>query len=204
MARQPTAGCRDHEPVDRIAYTWFEYHLPEGASDDGGRAAARLDRLGSYLADLRQNDRAAIDPRVRLPLAKALAAVTLYGPSFDELRAILENDPADEAAFRFGAELIVRHKLGVLRYRDREYLEGFRPMPAPAPLAPGEVVRLARDSATTAELSTLQTAIGFVRATDRDLDGALESFRTAVALDPDNRVARQNLADLEAIAAQGR
>jgi hypothetical protein len=195
---------RGLEPVDRVAYTWFEYHLPGDGGDDSDSAAARIDRLGSHLAELLLGDPAARDPRVRLPLAKALAAVNLYGPALDQVRAILAADPADEPAFRFGAELIVRHKLGVLRYRDLEYLEGFRPLPDPAPLAPAELVRLARDSGTAGELSTLQTALGFVRAADRDLAGALDAFRIAVALDPGNRVARENLAQLEAVAAAGR
>jgi len=195
---------RGIEPVDRVAYTWFEYHLPEGGGDDSGPAAARIDRLGSHLSELLLNDSAAQDPRVRLPLARAFAAVNLYGPALEQVRAILAADPADEAAFRFGAELIVRHKLGVLRYRGQEYLEGFRPLPEPVPLPPPELVRLARDSGTTEELSTLETALGFVRAADRDLAGALDRFRIAVALDPGNRVARENLAQLEAVAAARR
>jgi hypothetical protein len=193
---------RDLEPVARIAYTWFEYDVTAGVGEGLARSTAAIDQLGSYLADLRQRDPAMRDPRVRLPLAKALAAVTLYGPAFEEVRAILASDPADEQAFRFGAELIVRHKLGVLRYRDREYLEGFRSLPAPAPLTPAELVACAGDSGTTKELSTLHTAVGFVRATGRDLAGALAAFQFAVALDPGNNVARENLAQLEAVVGR--
>ena len=190
---------RDVEPVDRIAYTWFEYRLPDDSESEKRNQWQRLDRLGGHLQSLR-SDRALDDPTLRLTLAEAFATVTLYGPAFEEIRTVLRQDPANEAALRLGGELIVRHKLGVLKYRGDEYLTGFRKPPPAFRLEPPEVVDLALGTGVGDELSTLYTVLGSSRFSERRLSEAIVATRMAWAMDPANDVARDNLRQMEAIA----
>jgi len=193
------AWLRDREPDDRVAYTWFGYHLPESGADEKSTADERLDRIGAHLEWLRSQDPAFSDPELRLVMAQTLAEVTLYGSAFDVIRSILKEQPDNEDALRFGGSLIVRHKLGVLRYRGLEYLQGFREPPVPAPLAAEPLIRDARDAGVADVVSSMYTLLGFSRFELRDLDGAVGATRIAVGLDPSNLVARENLQDLESL-----
>jgi hypothetical protein len=190
---------RDIEPADQIAYTWFEYRLPERVDTELETERETLDRLGGHLEGLRQ-DPVFDDPAARLVLAEALAAATLYGPAFDEIRTVLDESPADQGALRLGGELIVRHKLGVLRYRGDEYLTGFRDPPPAAQLEPWQVVELSVAAEIGREMSTLYTLFGSERFKQRRLDDALVATRMAAAMDSSNTVARDNLRQMEAIA----
>ncbi len=190
---------RDLEPVDQIAYTWFEYRLPERSDSEHLAQWQRLDRLGGHLLHVR-GETAFSDPRLRLTLAGTLAAVTLYGPAFNEIRSVLDEHPEDEGALRLGGELIVRHKLGILRYRGDEYLTGFREPPVAASLQPHEVVDLALAAEVGEQTSTLYTMLGSAWLGERRLGDAMIATRMAVALDPSNGVARDNLQQLEIIA----
>ena len=190
---------RDLEPVDQIAYTWFEYRLPDDPHPEKEAHWRRLDLLGGHLQRLRR-DPALADPMFRLTLAETLAAVTLYGPAFDEIRSVLHDHPADAPALRLGGELIVRHKLGVLRYRDDEYLTGFRSPPAAVQLEPPEVVDLALGAGVGEQVSTLYTLLGSSRFSERKLSESIVATRMALAMDPANGVARDNLRQMEAIA----
>jgi len=194
---------RDLKPDDRVAYTWFEYRLPEGSRGDRLAEWRRLDRLGGHLQWLRR-DPALADARLRLSLARTLAAVTLYGPAFDEIRAVLDERSDDESALRLGGELIVRHKLGVLRYRGQEYLQGFRDPPGAFRLEPHEVVELALDAGAGEQVSTLYTLLGSARFGEGKLQGAIVATRMALAMDPSNDIARDNLREMEAIARRTR
>ncbi len=190
---------RDLQPDDRVAYTWFEYHLPESDSEPPTVVGDRLDRIGAHLEWIRRQDPAFASGELRLATAQALADVSLYDPAFELIRSILDEQPANEDALRFGGSLIVRHKLGVLRYRGLEYLTGFRPPPAPAPLAPEQLIRDARDAGTGGVISATYTLLGFARFNRRDLDGAIEATRIAVALDGSNDVAADNLRQMREI-----
>ena len=194
---------RDLKPDDRVAYTWFEYRLPEGSGGDRLAEWRRLDRLGGHLQWLRR-DPALADARLRLSLARTLAAVTLYGPAFHEIRAVLDERTDDESALRLGGELIVRHKLGVLRYRGQEYLQGFRDPPGAFRLEPHEVVELALDVGAGEQVSTLYTLLGSARFGEGKLQGAIVATRMALALDRSNNVAGENLQQMEAIARRTR
>jgi hypothetical protein len=190
---------RDIEPTNQIAYTWFEYRLPALVDSELEADRRRLDRRGGHLIGLRL-DPVFDGPGPRLVLAEALAAATLYRPAFDEIRAVLGQSPANEKALRLGGELIVRHKLGVLRYRGDEYLVGFREPPPAVELEPHEVVELAVENGIGREASTLYTILGMERFKQRRLDEALVATRMALAMDPSNGVARDNLRQMEAIA----
>jgi tetratricopeptide (TPR) repeat protein len=187
----------DATPVNRIAYTWFEYDLP--ARTDAP-PADEPDPAQAYLLLLRERVRGITDPTFRVPLARALAAARLYDAALDELRAVLEAAPEHEPALAVGGELIVKHKLGVLRYRDQEYLQGFSTPSAPESIRLPEVVAQVRGSELGSSMSTAHTALGFVLFGQRELRGAIESFGLASELDPSNQIARDNLEQLLRLA----
>jgi hypothetical protein len=125
------AWLKQYEPVNQIAYTWFEYQIPE--SD-----LPKLERFkketpisqGSYASDTRaelesvQWQIAEIkEPEPHYNLAIRFANQSYFQQALAELRHILNLHPTDKRALYTGGEMIVRFKLGVLKFRDDDYLK---------------------------------------------------------------------------------
>jgi hypothetical protein len=122
---------KQYKPVNQIAYTWFEYYIPEGDLGklekfsskeklaDPGINKARLE----YLQERYAGDTA---PEPHLKLAVMFIDNGDYRNAFKEIRFVLKHDPTNKFALSWGGELIVRFKLGALIFRDDQYLEFFK------------------------------------------------------------------------------
>lgn len=122
---------KQYKPVNQIAYTWFEYYIPESDLGklekfsskeklaDPGINKARLE----YLQERYAED---TNPRLHLQLAVMFIDNGDYGNAFKEIRFVLKHDPTNKVGLSWGGELIVRFKLGALIFRDDDYIEFFR------------------------------------------------------------------------------
>ena len=144
------AWLKRFEPVNRIAYTWFEYDVPADAHANGqggfsearahgpknafrpwnqdldpDRLDAALGRLTLYLRSLRREHAQVEDPRFAYALAKAFVSTAAYEDALDELRAAIRQAPGSGAALGLGGEIMVRWKVGILRFEGDQYLTGF-------------------------------------------------------------------------------
>lgn len=72
------------------------------------------------------------DPAFRFPLSRAYIAITSYGDAITSLRQLLGSDPSFRPAVGLGSELMVRWKLGMLRFKGRQYLEAPRASEPPS------------------------------------------------------------------------
>ena len=186
------------EPVNQIAYTWFEYYVPEGAySQRPGYEVPRQQFL-AYLFDLREIFCDIDDARFRLLLANLFSATEAYDVAFDELRSILLREPDYAPALSMGGEQIVRLKLGVLQFNQDEYLEGFQTIkPADSVFADeAELIRLARFFGLRQEFSQLHTALGLALFEKGNRKGSIDAFRRAIRFDPKNQTAAKHLRSL--------
>jgi tetratricopeptide (TPR) repeat protein len=202
------AWLKRFQPVNQIAYTWFEYDLPKNAfppgyrvTDRGPRNAFRpwnqdvepdrldagLDQITLYLRGLRVRYRDVTDPSLHYAFARAFVATADYRSVLDELRLALEQDPDFGAALGLGGELMVRWKVGILRFKGDQYLSGFqsRPVGEP-PTAPSlpSVTPLIRLAGISRQMSRLNFSLAqALERQDRHLDAA-EHYRAALQLAP--------------------
>ena len=183
------------DPINQIAYTWFEYDIPEQAFpaplDDGPLRAAAL----ADLLEARERCVHVADAHFRQSLALGFVVLDAYDLALEELRWILARQPGFEPALRLGGELTVRRKLGVLRFRGAEYLTGFR---TERPTDTGrveraEVLEWARQVGAGPRLSEAYNNVGVAMLRQDDWPTAGDAFRRATALDPLNELARANL-----------
>jgi hypothetical protein len=122
---------KQYKPINQIAYTWFEYYIPESDLGklekfsskeklaDPGINRARLEYLQERYAD-------DTNPKPHLQLAVMFIDNGDYRNAFKEIRFVLKHDPTNKFALSLGGELIVRFKLGALIFRDNEYIEFFK------------------------------------------------------------------------------
>jgi len=112
---------KSYTPVRQIAYTWFEYDVPERdlprllafrrETPDRG---AEIDP--ARLAVVRRNYANDLDPRLHLEFAVLSARRLDYRGAFGEIRTVLRHDPTNQRAIVTGGGLIVRFKLGTLLF----------------------------------------------------------------------------------------
>jgi tetratricopeptide (TPR) repeat protein len=184
------------EPVRQIAYTWFEYEIPEESfsdrSDDSGDRAALI----AHLFALKDKYGNVADIEFRVLLARSFSALGAHDIAFEEMRSVLREHPTSERALGAGGSLIVRYKLGVLRFEGDQYLTGAQTLrPEDPQLLNGQrVVALARPLGENRPLSRLYNALGIVLLLDDRRDEAAKQFRLAIGLDPKNVTARKNAA----------
>jgi tetratricopeptide (TPR) repeat protein len=159
------------------------------------------------LAWIRAQNRSLDSLPVRFRLARLWSGLRAYDLAFATLRDLLERHPTHDAALRLGGELKVRQKLGVLRFRDDEYLTGFRTalpdsLPdAPSTSAGGEAaVPAAGRLGLESELAALYVDLGVAFYHGGGRDRAVDCFRRALDFQPGHPSAVYNL---EALGAAG-
>lgn len=145
------AWLKELQPVNQIAYTWFEYEVREEAQAKLEEVVKEVDFVGQrhpfrpwnvnnvapqqldaaleeiqrHLQALRSRYADITEPQFRLTLAEALVAAAAYGGALEEARLLLEQDPGFEPALGLGGELMVCWKVGILKFEGHEYLTGF-------------------------------------------------------------------------------
>jgi hypothetical protein len=129
-----------------------------------------------------------------LDLARLCTSFRAYDLAFAEMRLLLEQQPDCWPAFAMGGELIVRYKLGVLPFRGMEYLYGNQSRKRPGAIVEeAEVAAVARRAGVGNQFSVLYNRIGLERYQDRDMEGAVRAFESALAFHPGNSDAAVNL-----------
>jgi len=146
------AWLKRFEPVNRIAYCWYEYHVPADAFTGAEITAAPrgpLSRINAWRPwnptvppaernpvlheldrHLQENARlhAALDgPQYILSLASAYLVAGSYDNVLDLCRRLLHEHPRfdQSIALGLGSEVAVRWKVGILNFENDEYLAGF-------------------------------------------------------------------------------
>ncbi len=192
LGPQAYKWLKDREPVRQIAYTWFEYDIPQGTFPEAREDTEARAYVLRHLLAREENASTIGHPGYRTILARGFAEVGAYDAAFDELRAVLASHPSYAPALNLGGEITIRRKLGVLYFRFDEYLTGFRTaraansqLPDPETLA-----ALARRGGMAGNLSRVESDLGSVLLQTGDRAGAEESFRLAMLLDPSNGAAR--------------
>jgi len=122
---------KQYQPVNQIAYTWFEYHIPEADLEKLGKFKIKeksTDTVESNtnLAYLQQRYADDNNPKPHLQLAVMFIDRADYKNAFKEIRYVLKHYPTNTFALSLGGELIVRFKLGVLDFKDDDYIKFFK------------------------------------------------------------------------------
>ncbi len=185
------AWLRGRRPVGRIAYTWFEYDVPDGQADRDRPEDRLRARLLAHVLDLRQRHQRLWVPPFRVRLAEVLFRLHAYDLVLEDMRALLRRQPACAPALSLAGELTVKRKLGVLRFEGDEYLAGFRQTQPPGPV-PGEaeVVEIARRGGIGADFAAAYVELGAALLAEGDRRAAESAFRTALRFDPASPAAR--------------
>ncbi len=214
------------QPVNQIAYTWFEYDVPEDAlpenptdprrvtgptaktvfrpwnyDTDPSELDAALEHVELYLRGLSERYRDIREPQFRMPLGLAYAATASYGTVLDEMRALVEQYPECELALGLGGEVMVRWKVGSLKFENTEYLTGFRE----ARLSQDGTRPDTESAARAAALAGITAAIAIAHS---ELGAALEgrgrireaahNYRAALEIEPTYEPARIRFAAIQA------
>jgi tetratricopeptide (TPR) repeat protein len=132
-------------------------------------------------------------PEFRSLLAQGFAGFGAYDIAFEELRHCLREHPDYGPALILGGELIVRWKLGVLAFHDREYLDGVRTLRPAMEDDEERLVELAQRAGLAANVARFQVRLGMVMESVRDPESAQDAYRLAERLDPANQEARAAL-----------
>lgn len=122
---------KQYKPINQIAYTWFEFYIPEGdlGKLEKFRSEKKLPDTDinkaqlKYLQESYAND---TNPKPHLQLAVKFINNLDSRNAFKEIRYVLKHDPTNKFALSLGGELIVRFKLGVLIFKDDDYIEFFK------------------------------------------------------------------------------
>lgn len=190
------AWLKEFEPVNRIAYTWFEYEVPGPRISFPDRAGRLEGEAAGFLLALREKYADAGNAEYRMSLVKAFVAVRDYPEALEQVRRILARDPAQGAALALGGELVVWWKLGILHFEGTEYLYGF-PARAPAPSLLSDdafFVRLAGDSRLADAVGRVLNDLGVALWQERRDGEAVEMLRRAIGMRPGFYEAGNNLA----------
>jgi len=224
----PTAywWLKGFEPVNQIAYTWFEYDIPErGASGvlgaprgvrsnfrpwnvdiDAEERDAALEEIELDLVALQERHRDVLDPEFHLRLASALAAAASYENALDEIRWVLDHHPDHEGALGLGGEIMVGWKVGSLRFEGDEYLARFemrRMQPGETPPDLETVARLARFTGITGVISNAHYRLGIALEAQGKIREAAEEYYATLTIRPSHPEARQRLRRARAVAESG-
>jgi hypothetical protein len=116
---------KSYTPVRQIAYTWFEYEVPEGDLPRLQAFRREIPNPGAEidparLAGARMNYAADPDPRPHFELAVLSARRMDHRGALEEIRTILKHNPRNPQALVSGGTLIVRFKLGALLFPGGE------------------------------------------------------------------------------------
>lgn len=124
---------KEYQPLKQIAYTWFEYEVPEadlaklaGFSKPEKHHYNYPDYLEADVNVLQQQYAADPNSETHLKLALMFIDRRDYSNALKEIRLVLKQDPTNSYALFLGGELIVRFKLGVLMFKDDGYLTFFK------------------------------------------------------------------------------
>jgi tetratricopeptide (TPR) repeat protein len=186
------------EPANQIAYTWFEFEIPEGTFPNPPDYEELRQLFISYIINMQGRYLFMLNAQYHIDLARLCTSLRAYDLAFSEMRSLLHYQPDYLPAFAMGGELIVRYKLGVLQFKGTEYLYGNQSqMRAGAVLEDDYVAGMAKRAGVSNQFSVLYNRIGVESYQNRDAKGAVEAFRKALLFNPDNRDAVMNLKRLE-------
>ncbi len=193
------------EAVRQIAYTWFEFYLPddpnspdspEGQNDSvRERDASARRALVEHLFALQDRYKSLEDPGYRIFLAQSFSFFGAHDVAFTGLRGVLKDHPTSKPALAAGGKLIVRFKLGVLGFEADQYLNGIQtarpedPKLLPLPTLEEQSRSLAAGRAISRLYSVLASAL-VRQGQPGEARGLLKS---ALQLDPGNQFARKQL-----------
>lgn len=219
------AWLKRFEPVNQVAYTWFEYYIPEDAhpgaagteySDarvpdnlfypwnpkvDVQQRNTLLDQIELYLRALRQRYREITHPQVHHTFAMAFIATAAYESALDELRLVLKQRPDLRRALGWGGDLMVRWKVGILNFEGDEYLTGFHPATLTDDAAipdPAPIARAARRLGIEAQVSEAHLVLGFALERRGRIDVAIEQYQAALRIAPTHLRAQRRLTAIRA------
>ena len=189
------AWLREHEPVARIASTWFEYRLSEtdiaGAPKIAAPRELRVrDDLVAHVLAAARDARVEDDPRAELAVARACWELFEYGCTLDHSRRVSLTSPGYRGAFWLASELTARRRLGALRFEGRELLDGFERVDAADSLLSvdrlGSAVRRLEPFGVRAQVSNLHAVLGDLHWSRAEWSSALANLRRSHALDPED------------------
>lgn len=191
---QAYAWLKKFEPVNRVAFTWFEYDVPDGTFAERPDYEEIRRVFISYVIDMRERYASMSNIQYHFDLARLCTSFRAYDLAFAEYRDLLSRQPDSRQAFAMGGELAVRYKLGVLPFRGMEYLHGDQSSRfAGVPINEETVIAAAKRTGVGSPFSMLYNRIGVELFQKRNINGAVAAFEKAVAFDPDNRDAVTNL-----------
>jgi len=194
------AWLKTFKPTRQVAYTWFEYYIPEEAiSEQPGNLTADEEVL-AYVYGISERFSTVDNAKFRLFIARWYSALGAYEMAFDELRSILSRYPDYMPAIETGGGLIVEHKLGMLKYQGDEYLTGFKSKkPADSDsIDEARIIQLANLTGCSQDLSRLHTELAFLLLRKNNRTDSIDAFRKALYFDPENKVAMSYLQKLGA------
>jgi tetratricopeptide (TPR) repeat protein len=189
---------KDYEPAIQIAFTWFEFEIPQGTFADPPDYEEWRQLFISYVIDMQNRYPAIENIQYHIELARLCISLRAYDLAFSELRSLLLRQPDCMPAFVLGGELIVRYKLGVQLFKGTEYLYGNQSQKKPGvTLDDDYVASMAKRAGVGNQISVLYNWIGMERFQSRDINNAVEAFKTALMFNPDNSDAKASLARIE-------
>jgi hypothetical protein len=160
------AWLRQFERVNQVAYTWFEYFVPEDVdlkslTEQFAASAPKtmyrpwnrdltpeerdidLRLIESHLHHLRHEFRSVTDQEFRFSLGWAYVTTASYESVLKEMRFLLRSYPDYQPALGLGSEVMVGWKAGSLKFEGDEYLTGFKETPLNASDRPPDIQQVA-------------------------------------------------------------
>ena len=214
------------QPVHQIAYTWFEYDVPDDAFQEaatGGwvvtgpteKTAFRpwnydvdpaeldsaLEHVELYLRALSERYRDVREPQFRMPLGLAYVATASYGTVLDEMRFLIQRYPDCEPALGLGGDVMVRWKVGSLKFQNDEYLTGFRETRSPREGVWPDTESAARAAALagiSGAVAIAHSELGVVLEARGRIREAAYNYRAALRIEPTYEPARVRLSAIQA------
>ncbi|HTL70506.1 MAG TPA: glycosyltransferase family 39 protein [Candidatus Eisenbacteria bacterium] len=174
---------KSREPVNRVAYTWFEYEVEDDARIPPAQDRTPYFKALAELVDFQAKYRDVRSPYLRISLARAFSAVRAYDLALDEARFALKIDPAFQPAMVFGGETVVRHKLGVLWFEGDQYLTGFHSLEKlkASGATPGLTPEEARALGLADHFAKLYHDLGLSYLKDERFEESAQAMREATA-----------------------
>jgi len=194
------AWLKAFKPSRQISYTWLEYYIPEEAvSEQPGNLTANNELL-AYVYSISERFSDMDNAKFRLLLARWFCALGAYEMAFDELRSILSKHPDYMPAIQIGGDLIVKHKLGMLKYQEDEYLTGFKSKKPSGITSIDEarIMQLAELTGCSQDLSQLHTELALLLLHKNNREDSIDAFRRALQFDSENKAALSYLQQLGA------
>jgi tetratricopeptide (TPR) repeat protein len=194
------AWLKSFKPTRQIAYTWFEYYIPEEAISQQPEVLTADEEILVYVYGISERFSDVNDAILRLMFAFWYSALGANEMAFDEIRSILQARPDFEPAIQIGGEIIVNHKLGMLKYEGDEYLTGFKSKkPADgASIDEAKIIQLAKLTGCSQSLSQLNTELGIILLGEKRTADSIDALRSAIKFNPENKTALSLLPRVEA------